>query len=132
MVFTPQQAICYTFDMEKYYSTKEVMEQTGLTKDALRYYEKKRIITDIKRDQNGYRQYSQSNIDWLLMIKHLKKLGISSQDLVDVEKTDMTDRLEYMIEYQKEVQQRIVELQDVERQLGEKIAYLKDITGRNQ
>lgn len=39
------------------FSTKEVVVITGMTKDALRYYEQQQLIGPVPRNHNNYRQY---------------------------------------------------------------------------
>ena len=43
------------------YRIGDVAKMVGLSRDALRFYEKKGVITANKRD-NGYRYYSENDI----------------------------------------------------------------------
>lgn len=58
----------------------EVAKVTNMTKRAIKYYEEKKLIFPIK-DKNGYRNYSQKEIDTLNMISLYRKLGISIEDI---------------------------------------------------
>ena len=60
---------------QKSFSTKEVMEITGFTKEALRYYEKLAILGPIARNQANYRQYNTANLQRLQMVKVFQYLG---------------------------------------------------------
>lgn len=53
---------------------------TGLTQKAIRLYESKGLV-NIVRDQNGYRDYSDENIEDLKKIKLLRSVGISIADI---------------------------------------------------
>lgn len=59
---------------------KEVIEQTELTKKAIRYYESCNLI-QVNRKENGYRNYSEENINRLLEIKKLRNLNFSIQEI---------------------------------------------------
>ena len=51
---------------------KEVATLTKLPKETIRYYETLHLIKP-ERNQNGYREYSESDLNDLLFIIHLKK-----------------------------------------------------------
>ena len=56
---------------------KEVEEQTGLTRSNIRFYEKEKLIEPLRNDKNGYRDYSEKdveNIKKLLICAHWKFL----------------------------------------------------------
>ncbi|GEP19744.1 MerR family transcriptional regulator [Pediococcus argentinicus] len=59
------------------YSIKEVATKFNVTYDTLRYYEKRGLLTNIERDKNGRRIYSEENIDDLNKLIHLRHLGAS-------------------------------------------------------
>lgn len=58
----------------------EVMEQTGLSKKTIRFYEDKGLIK-VARKENGYREYSENEILTLKKIKSLRMCGISVSDI---------------------------------------------------
>lgn len=58
----------------------EVMEQTGISKKAIRFYEDKGLIK-VARKENGYREYSENEILTLKKIKSLRMCGISVSDI---------------------------------------------------
>lgn len=45
------------------YSIKQVTEKTGLTDDAIRYYEKIGLLPYVKRQQNGHRIYDEEDTE---------------------------------------------------------------------
>ena len=55
----------------------EVARQTGLTAKTIRFYEEKGIITAPARSSNGYRCYSRSHIDELLLIRRSRMVGFT-------------------------------------------------------
>lgn len=58
----------------------DVEKITGLTSKAIRLYESKGLI-NIIRDANGYRNYSDSDIETLKTIKSLRSIDISVSDI---------------------------------------------------
>ena len=58
----------------------EIQKQTGLSKQTIIYYEKEGLITP-NREKNGYRNYSHEDLQTLLLIKFLRSLQISIDDI---------------------------------------------------
>lgn len=58
--------------MKSFYSIKEVAEITHLSAHTLRFYEKEGLIYGIARNQNGYRQYTSFDLDWIEFLLHVK------------------------------------------------------------
>lgn len=58
----------------------DVEKITGLTSKAIRLYESKGLI-DVKRDDNGYRNYSNEDVNTLKNIKVLRSVGVSISDI---------------------------------------------------
>ena len=54
---------------------KEIETLSGLPRANIRYYESEGLISP-KRAENGYREYSQADIDVLLRVKLLRALGL--------------------------------------------------------
>ena len=59
----------------------EVAERTGLSKDALRYYEKAGLIEAVDRSCGGQRRYSAADLDWLAFLLRLRVTGMSIADM---------------------------------------------------
>lgn len=66
--------------MGREYTIGEVAELLRISRDALRFYEKKGLIVPIKK-KNGYRYYSDEHISSLLDILFLRKIQCSLQDI---------------------------------------------------
>ncbi|OJG88599.1 hypothetical protein RV15_GL001784 [Enterococcus silesiacus] len=62
------------------YKIHEFSKITGLTPYTLRFYEKEGLIT-VKRDQNNIRIYDDRNKEWIDFFMHLKKTGMTIEDL---------------------------------------------------
>ena len=66
---------------------KEVLEKTGLTKKALRYYEDAGLF-QVERKANGYKDYSEENVKKLESIKKLRDLDFSVEEINQILKDD--------------------------------------------
>ena len=58
----------------------EVIKEVGMTKRAVKYYEEKGLLS-IKKDKNGYRDYTIEDVEALKKISIYRKLGISVNDI---------------------------------------------------
>ena len=61
----------------------ELVERSGLTKDTIRFYEKKGLITLEKksRRENNYKEYSEQVLEKLMLIRRLKKMGFTLHEI---------------------------------------------------
>ena len=60
---------------------REVEEQTGLTRSNIRFYEKENLIAPLRNERNGYRDYSETDIENIKKIAYLRTLEISIEDI---------------------------------------------------
>lgn len=58
----------------------EVVKQVDLTKRAIKYYEEEGLLS-VRKDDNGYRNYTDEDIEILKEISVYRKLGISIDDI---------------------------------------------------
>ncbi|MDR7242652.1 MULTISPECIES: MerR family transcriptional regulator [Priestia] len=63
------------------YHIKEAAAKVGLPTHTLRYYEQQGLLPFIKRDENGNRIFSESDIEWLEFIICLRKTDIALLEL---------------------------------------------------
>ncbi|MCI8401630.1 MAG: MerR family transcriptional regulator [Lachnospiraceae bacterium] len=63
---------------------KEVEERTGLTRSNIRFYEKEKLIEPSRNDKNGYRDYSEKDVENIKKIAYLRTLEISIEDIRNV------------------------------------------------
>lgn len=61
----------------------ELVERSGLTKDTIRFYEKKGLITlgTKSRRNNNYKEYSEQVLEKLTLIRKLKDLGFTLNEI---------------------------------------------------
>ncbi|SCT74805.1 MerR family transcriptional regulator [Staphylococcus aureus] len=63
--------------------TKEVVALKNISQDTLRYYEKVGVIPPVNRDENGYRIYNDSDLNWIYLVKNLRNAGVSIESLIE-------------------------------------------------
>ena len=61
----------------------EVQNKTGLTRKAIEYYEEKGIIDPV-RLANGYRDYSEKDVEILEKVAIFTKLGLSLKEIREI------------------------------------------------
>ena len=112
--------------------TSDLERELGLSKYTLRYYEKEGLITP-QRDDNGYRHYSDEDLQTLKLVKFLRSLNISIDDVKAIihGKLDFHEclkmnqiHLDHQIESLKEVKKTIDNYHDKDLPL---IPALQDI-----
>lgn len=63
--------------------SKKVAEMFGLSTDTLRYYEREGVIPPINRDENGYRNYTKGDLNWVFLAKSLRRAGLSVESIIE-------------------------------------------------
>jgi DNA-binding transcriptional MerR regulator len=56
-------------------------EETGLSADTLRYYEKIGILPGIARSESGHRRFSDDDMGWIKLVQCLRATGMPIEDL---------------------------------------------------
>lgn len=99
------------------YSAKEAAAMTGLSTAALRYYEKEKLLPQISRTNQKYRQYSDDDIEWIEMIKCLRRANVPIRSIKEyvalLRQGGKTLRERYaMVEnYKKDIEKQIADLE---------------------
>lgn len=68
-------------DAARHYQIGEVADKVGLSLRTIRYYEEMSLVSPEKRTQGGFRLYSEDEIERLELIKRMKPLGFSIQEM---------------------------------------------------
>lgn len=66
---------------EPSFTIKQAADQTGITEDTIRYYEKIALLPRAERKDNGHRVYRQEDIDKIRLIACLKKTGMPLEEM---------------------------------------------------
>ena len=88
---------------------KEVEKRTGITSHNIRFYEKEGLLNPSRNLSNGYREYTEADIQRINYIKLLRMLDISIKDIkVCLEKDEkLSDILTKHLEDLKKEETRI-------------------------
>lgn len=64
----------------------ELVKQTGLSKDTIRFYEKQGLIKISRKErrENNYKEYSEEILQKLLTVKRLKDFGFTLNEVADM------------------------------------------------
>ena len=79
----------------------EVSEQSGLSSDTLRYYERIGLIPPVHRNDGGIRDYSELDIRRVKFIKCMRSAGLPIDVLIDY--FELVQQGEETIESRKEI-----------------------------
>ena len=68
----------------------ELEKRTGVTKQNIRFYERKGLLKPERNVRNQYREYTEKDVQDLMMIKMFRKLGMSLEEIGRVLEKDTT------------------------------------------
>ena len=97
-----------TREGDRFMNIQEVENQTRLSRANIRFYEKEGLIAPERRS-NGYRNYTQAEVDALLRIRLLRELGFSLQTVGQIQRGEL--------DFQEVLERRIRETEQEERRL---------------
>ena len=101
------------------YTIKDMSELTGLPASTLRYYDKKGLLPNLRRDHNNVRVFTDEDYRQLRFIECLKRSGLSIKDIrsfiVLSEKGDtaLTERREIFTRRRNILRKELADLQEV-------------------
>ena len=105
----------------------EVSKEFELTADTIRYYERNGLLTAVKRNSSGNRDYTQEDCRWVQFIKCMRSAGLSIETLIEyvslfqLGNATIAIRKELLIEQRKQIFDKIEELQGTLEYLDKKI-----------
>lgn len=116
------------------YTIAETAEKFGISKNALRYYEKEGLLNPVTRNQNGICFYSEKDLLEINKIVHLRRLGASLKEIKEFnfdEETATSEIIQHRISFLEhldlKLQQNILSIKEQEAYLQKKIKHLKSI-----
>lgn len=87
----------------------EIAKELNITKRAMKYYEEQGLLK-VAKDSNGYRNYSEQDVEMLRIISVYRKLGISISDIKKLlEKEDKDILLGILADKEKELREKTTE-----------------------
>lgn len=112
---------------------KKVSEQTGVSADTIRYYERIGLLPRVRRNKSGVRDFSEQDIAALEFIHCFRSAGMSVESLIEymslVEEGEGTEkaRMKILEEEREKLISHIAELQAAKERLDYKIENYKNI-----
>ena len=89
------EGIYYLCEEEIMYHIKEAAQLSGVSVKTLYHYDKIGLLVPLK-SENGYRTYSQEDLERLQVILYYKYLGFSLEKIAELLKEDTTDILSHL------------------------------------
>ncbi|MFE5318422.1 MerR family transcriptional regulator [Paenibacillus sp. NPDC056579] len=105
---------------EQTFTIKQTAEQTGITEDTIRYYEKIALLPRAERKDNGHRIYRQEDINTIRLIACLKKTGMPLEEMrpflgvsADTDPAEYPELVELLRSHRKNMVSQIASLQQI-------------------
>lgn len=111
-----------------------VAKKFDLTKDTLRYWERIGLLPEIGRNQSGYRDFKERDMNWVLYIQALRNAGMSIEALIEFVKLyregDQTTvaRKSLLMDQRQELADKAKEIKKTIKYLDFKIDHFEDHT----
>lgn len=97
----------------------ELAARTGMTPDALRYYERLRVIAPVRRTAGGYRVYTLETIERVRFIKQAQLHGLTLAEIRELLQLDTRGGVGRCRRVQRLLQRKLAELDTRLMQLQE-------------
>ena len=119
--------------MKTTYTIQQVTAMTSLSSHTLRYYEKAGLIRDIAREDNGYRLYSESDLEWFRFLIRLRDTGMpirKMQHFAELRyrgEETVAERSRMLEEHKQRIREQIAQLTVTLEVLNEKTDYYRQM-----
>jgi DNA-binding transcriptional MerR regulator len=99
----------------------EIAEKTGVSRDAVRLYEKLGLLNKVTRpyEYNNYKDYAKENVIRIRMIKEMQRIGLKLKECKGVidalvnDEMDVNTRKQFIKDKIEEVKNKIASLEQV-------------------
>ena len=116
------------------YTTSEVSKKLGITKDSLRYYEKEGLLPPIERNSSGHRIYSDSDVEWIFLIRCLRDTDMQISKirkyvslLMNADVESLRERRDLLLEHQAYIKEKIAAYQNLQCLIEKKQSFYNDV-----
>ncbi len=110
----------------------QVAERTGLSINTLRHYDQVGLVSPSARSQGGFRLYTGGDVDRLLVIRRMKPLGFSLEEMREL--LQVTDALDDPAtskarahRLQTVLDRYLAAARDKREQLAQELSYAEDL-----
>ncbi|MGX1195966.1 MerR family transcriptional regulator [Metabacillus sp. SLBN-84] len=115
------------------FTIKEASEKVGMSSHTIRFYEKQGLLPLLKRDETGYRSFSDHDIEWLDFISCLRKTDIPITELKKI--MDLTlegnhtiqERKAILLAHREAMLEKQRELDLAFKKIEKKLRYFDDL-----
>lgn len=114
--------------------TKELLQKTGITRDALRHYNELDLITPQINPSNNYKIYSPEDVELILFLKQAQKIGFSLNEIKKIAEQMQTSTckhqslIPYLEDQLEQIKEKITTLQKMKKHIT---FLIKDFEKRN-
>lgn len=113
---------------EQTFTIGQVEKITGISKDRLRNYDKKRILAPAKQEDNQYRNYGLSDIIEIMGIEYLRTMDIGLTEIKDIRETgDISQLYHVLLKKEHDISEKIKSLLKIQEMLQKAQAECKRI-----
>jgi DNA-binding transcriptional MerR regulator len=108
-----------------------VTAKTGFSLDTVRYYEKIGLLAPVGRTAGGRRQFTDTDVRWLLLLRCLRETGMPIAQMlrfVELSRTGegtVADRVTLLEEHDQQIDKQIEALRANQGQIQAKIRYYR-------
>ena len=109
------------------YTIGQISKITGLSEYTIRFYEKEKLIPNIKRNKNGIRIFSEEDLNWVNIVKCFRDTNMSIDDIKTVvalyEEGDHTleERKKLIEKHREKIENQIKELREYLNRIDAKL-----------
>ncbi|MGG7178380.1 MerR family transcriptional regulator [Clostridium paraputrificum] len=90
------------------YTVGQVAKILGISRDTLKFYEEKNLINPKQDEENGYRQYTITDINEIATVNFYRDIDIEIKKIQEIQKSDGIDTIESILEEkQKNIEEEI-------------------------
>jgi DNA-binding transcriptional MerR regulator len=113
------------------YTPGQVTAKTGFSLDTVRYYEKIGLLAPVGRTAGGRRQFTDTDVHWLLLLRCLRETGMPIAqmlrfvELSRIGEGTVADRITLLEEHDKQIDKQIEALRANQGQIQAKIRYYR-------
>ena len=119
--------------ISKFLTLKEVKEETGLSSDTLRFYEKEGLLPEVEGLENAYQRYIRQEVKWIKFIICLKSTGMPLKQIKQYKELmsqgDVTagDRKNLLIDQREIIIKNMESLKNALSTIDYKIKYYQEL-----
>jgi DNA-binding transcriptional MerR regulator len=101
----------------RFFTPAEASENTGVSLDTLRYYERVGLLPEVERTTAGWRRFSEIDLKWLGLVRCLRDTGMPIAEI---------QRFTSLMRGEGTADERIAVLEIQERRVEEQLARLAE------